>query len=106
MTSVFACDMSALTPEQRKRHHALAQKLRAAVIEFKELPDGYAARLPSQPEIVFCAAEFITLERLCCPFFTLAVEIANDLGTVWLKITGREDIKPFIRAEFSIPSEH
>jgi hypothetical protein len=105
MTSPFACDMSALTSEERARHHALAQKLRPAVLEFTELPDGYAARLPSDPAMVLCAAEFITLERLCCPFFTLALEVENDRGPLWMRITGREGIKPFIRAEFSIGSE-
>lgn len=47
MHSPFVCDMAALTPEQRERHRILALQLRPAVLEFKELPDGYAARLPA-----------------------------------------------------------
>jgi hypothetical protein len=97
--------MSALSPEQRERHRALAGQLRSAVIEFKEIPHGYAARLPSDPATVVLAAEFMTLERLCCPFFCLAVEIASENGPLWLKVTGPDGIKPFIRAEFSIPPE-
>ncbi len=98
----FICDMAAMTAEQRTRHHALAKQLRSAVIEFKELPEGYAARFPIEPEMVLLLAEFMILERLCCPCFTLGLEVEKERGPVWLKVTGREGIKPFIRAEFGI----
>ncbi len=102
MESPFVCDIASLTAEQRTRHGALAKQLRPAVLEFKELPDGYAARLPPEPEMVRLAAEFITLERLCCPCFTLGMEIERERGPLWLKVTGRDGVKPFIRAEFGI----
>ncbi|MGI9167336.1 MAG: hypothetical protein ACR2G5_13325 [Pyrinomonadaceae bacterium] len=44
-------------------------------------------------------AEFIALERLCCPFFGFAVEVEREGGAVWLILTGREGVKPFIIAE-------
>ena len=102
METPFACDMTALDPRQRARHHALAHQLRPAIIEFEELLDGYAARFTARAETVLLLAEFITLERLCCPFFTLAVEVEHDGGPLRLKITAREGAKPFIRAEFGI----
>ena len=105
MNSKYFCDMSALGPKQRERHQQLALKLRRAVLEFKELPDGYSARLPSDQEMVLAAAEFMSLERLCCPFFRLGLEIESDQGPLWLKVEGEDGIKPFIRAEFSIPAE-
>lgn len=102
MESPFVCDMKALTPEQRARHHALAMRLRPAVIAFDELPDGYAARFAMEPERVMELAEFVTLERLCCPWITLGVELGRENGPLWLRLTGREGAKPFIRAEFGI----
>jgi hypothetical protein len=45
------------------------------------------------------AAEFIANERLCCPFFGFAVEVGPEGGALWLRLTGREGIKPFIQAE-------
>jgi len=102
MESPFICDIAAMTAEQRTRHHVLGKKLRLAVIEFKELPNGYAARFPLQAETVLLVAEFITLEHLCCPFFTLGLEVEKEGGPLWLKVTGSEGIKPFIRAEFGI----
>lgn len=103
MKSPFVCDMTAMTSEQRARHSVLARRLRPAVLEFKELPDGYAARLPPEPGMIMLVAEFITLELLCCPFFSLAMEVEKKVGPLWLKISGEEGIKPFIRAEFGIP---
>ena len=55
------------------------------------------------PATVAKLADFVTLERLCCPCFTLAVTLARDGGPLSLAITGREGVKPFIRAEFGIP---
>lgn len=105
MNSPFICDMTAMTAEQRIRYHALRKQLRLAVTEFRELPNGYAARFPLQAEMELLVAEFITLERLCCPFFTLGLEVEKENGPIWLKMTGRRGIKPFIRAEFGIQDE-
>ena len=102
MTTSFSCDMAALDPTARARHHALARELRPAVLAFEELPDGYAARFARVPERLVQLAEFVALESLCCPFFTLAVEAARDGGPLRLRITGPEGVKPFIRAEFGI----
>src|SRR5262249_25693712 len=44
----FACDMRALTKAERTQHGALARELFAAVLEKRELEDGYALRLPSE----------------------------------------------------------
>jgi len=38
-------------------------------------------------------------ERLCCPFFGFGLRIKPEGGAVWLSLTGRDGIKPFIRAE-------
>ncbi len=44
-------------------------------------------------------AEFITLERLCCPFFEFGFEVERDGGPLWLRITGGEDAKWVLRVE-------
>ncbi len=102
MESPFFCDMTAMTGDQRTRHSVLAKELQCAVKQIQELPNGYVVQFPMEPSMVLLLAEFITLERLCCPFFTLALEAQRDHGPLWLRITGREGVKPFIRAEFGI----
>lgn len=97
--SPFACVMEAIEPDRRPKHLATARQLFLAVKETRELADGYAFRLPDEAGALQRAAEFISLERLCCPFFGFALEVEPEGGAVWLRLTGREGIKPFIRAE-------
>jgi len=104
MGTTFACNMSAMSPEQRARHKVIVSELLGAVLDTRELSDGYAARFAADPSLVMLVAEFIALEHLCCPFFTLGLKAEPDRGPLWLKITGPEGIKPFIRAEFGFGS--
>ena len=97
--SPFACDMTAIAPEERGTHLSTIKELFRAVEEVRELPRGYAFRLPNESKVLVRTAEFIALERLCCPFFGFAVEVEREGGAVWLSLTGREGVKPFIIAE-------
>jgi hypothetical protein len=97
--SPFACDMNAIEAGQRGRHIATIDELFRAVEGIRELPDGYAFRLPNESDVLLKAAEFIALERLCCPFFGFALEIEPEGGALWLSLTGRDGVKPFIGAE-------
>jgi hypothetical protein len=98
----FVCNMSTLTSAERAHHRELSQSLFAAVEEKRELPDGYGFRLP--PSELMTLAEWVSFERTCCPFLTLAIEQTRDRGPLWLRITGSEGAKPFIAAEFeSVP---
>lgn len=97
--SPIACDMSAIEPAQRARHVANGRQLFGAVSEIRELPDGYDFRLSGDPETLVKAAEFVSLERLCCPFLGFALEVGPEGGPVRLRLTGREGVKAFIREE-------
>ncbi len=97
--SPFACDMNAIPLEKRGAHIATIEKLFRLVQSKRELPDGYAFELPNESEVLLTAAEFISQERLCCPFFGFALEIEREGGPLWLSLTGRDGVKPFIMAE-------
>jgi len=97
--SPFACDMTAIAPEQRSVHLAAIEKLFQSVKAIQELPNGYAFQLPNESDLLRLVAEFVTLERLCCPFFGFSIEVGSEGGSVCLKLTGREGVKPFIMAE-------
>ncbi len=96
----FVCNMTELNEAQRARHHLIARELLLSVQELRELPDGYALRLPTDSSFILLAAEFITLERLCCPFFNFELQVEGAGGATWLCLSGEEGIKPFIREEF------
>ena len=97
--SPFACDMTAIAADQRDAHLASINKLFRSVQSVRELPNGYRVRLPNESDVLLTAAKFIALERLCCPFFDFSLEIEREGGAVWLSLTGREGVKPFIMAE-------
>ncbi|MBE7470858.1 MAG: hypothetical protein DPW09_45065 [Anaerolineae bacterium] len=100
--SPLFCDLSALDTAQRERHQANTRQLFGSVQQIEELLDGYAFTWPAEAGTILHAAEFITLERLCCPFFDFALEIKGKGGPLRLKLTGREGVKQFIQAEFGL----
>ncbi len=97
----FACQMNAMNAAQRKRYDVLANQLNLRQRERRELPQGYAFQLPADNEMLLALAEWIYYERLCCPFFDFAIEVERNGGPLWLKLAGRDGIKPFIQAEFN-----
>ena len=96
----FACNAKALSTTERPRYQELTRALLGAVQEKSELPQGYAFRLP--PSSLITAAEWISFERRCCPFFIFVLEQSRDEGALWLRITGPEGVKAFIREEFGL----
>jgi hypothetical protein len=99
--SPLACDMSAIEPGRRVQHIAMGKEVFRAVTDIRELPDGYAFRLPVGPDALLKAVEFISIEKLCCPFLGFVLEVEPEGGPVWLRLTGREGVKAFIREEIS-----
>ena len=97
--SPFACDMNAIRPDEREAHLATIEKLFRSIESVREVANGYSFQLPNQSDVLLLAAQFISLERLCCPFFDFGLEVEREGGAVWLSLTGREGVKPFIIAE-------
>ncbi|HKQ76884.1 MAG TPA: hypothetical protein VJ810_24525 [Blastocatellia bacterium] len=100
--SPFACNMLALDAEGRRRHTVVMGQLRAAIKETQELSDGYALRFQSEQSTILLVAEFISRERLCCPFFTFELVAEREDGPLWLRLRGREGVKKFIKAELGL----
>jgi hypothetical protein len=99
--TVIACDPSALTPSQQERWvKEIVPKLYSAVQEIQELPNGWAWRLPSTSEILLLLAEDLNIDRLCCPFVHYTLEIEPNRGPFWLRMTGGEGVKEFLRMAF------
>jgi len=101
--SPFACNALALSPEVRKRHFEevgpALLKLRKSTLE---LPDGYEFEFPADNRTYQLLTEWACQERLCCPFFDIALRLDREGGPLWLRLTGRPGTKEFIKAEFGI----
>lgn len=63
MESPFACDMSAIPPEERGEHLAAIQEVFGAVREIREIPDGYSFRLENETTWLTKAVDFIATAR-------------------------------------------
>lgn len=100
--TVFACNMAAIEPSQRKEHIENTKLLLDTVQTIEDRPDGYALILPLNTAALVQTAQFIALERLCCPFFGFNVELAPAASNFGLVLTGPTGVKPFILAELEL----
>ena len=96
----IACDPNALTAEQSERWMIVGKQMYQAIQEVRELPNGYAFRLPSDATMLMIVAEDLSMERLCCPFLLFTLEITPAGGPLWLSFTGPEGTKEFLRFSF------
>jgi hypothetical protein len=99
--TLIACDMTAIPRDQRPGHLTTSRQLFARIEEFREVADGYEFRFASGPDLLMKLAKFVSLEKLCCPFLTFVIEVVPENGPVWLRLTGRDGVKTFIREEIS-----
>jgi len=100
--SPFACNTRALTPDARHRHFdELGPRLRGLHKGVRELPNGYEFGFGSDAATVQLVTEWAVGEHLCCPFFDIDLRFEREGGGFWLRLTGREGTKQFIRADFA-----
>jgi hypothetical protein len=100
---IFACNLKA---NQRRRSAPLsrtAKRIRRAIRDRSEIPNGYALKLDSKVVTLPEAAEWISMERLCCPFLTLQISASGNQPHWVLTLTGPEGVKAILDAEFPAP---
>ena len=95
----IACDMTALNSEQRERHGVLSRQLEQSVAEVEELENGYALRYQASESLWMTVAEYVDLERRCCPFFKFTLEKTPASDSVRLCLTGGEGVKEFLETQ-------
>ena len=90
--------MDALSPEERTRYAELIPLLTDSVQQVSELADGFRFRLRDDAGVFRQTAEWVTLERRCCPFLRFRLGWEPD-GGLFLELKGQSGIKEFLRAE-------
>lgn len=97
----LACVAGAIPAEDRQSHFSLIRDLFTREVEERIAVDtGYQYRFAA--ESLGRIAKFITNERLCCPFLTFRIDLAEAGGPLWLTITGPAGIREFLDAEFGL----
>jgi hypothetical protein len=66
--------------------------------ERSELPYGYSYSICSNKITLSEVAEWITMERLCCPFLTFQLDVAGD--NFVLTMRGPKGVKAILTEEF------
>jgi hypothetical protein len=100
-TPHFACNLKAFTPQQRAQWRKLIDQLMAAVTTARELTDGYSLHVDTGRVSLVEAAQWVELERKCCPFFNFQLDLHGEDGSLWLSLKGREGVKQFIEMDFT-----
>jgi hypothetical protein len=97
---VPACNIQAISAVQRPRYDDLVTRLRAAMRDRRELPDGYNYSLDSAKITLPEVSEWITMERLCCPFLIFQLEIAGEASGLTMR--GPDGVKAVLQEEFPV----
>ncbi len=97
----IACNPHAIRAEDRPRYRDLVEKLRSAVRETRELRDGYALGVDTRTITLTDLAEWVGMERLCCPFLTFQIEVAGAADSARLTLRGSKGAKAILAAAFA-----
>jgi hypothetical protein len=97
---VLACNAKAISAAERPRYNELVQKIRLSLRDRRELPDGYAFRLAERFISLGDVAEWIRMERRCCPFLVFRLELAGPVTDMELTLRGPSGTKAVLESAF------
>jgi hypothetical protein len=97
----LACNLKAISAADRPRYADLMKRLRTAVGNRSELSDGYTYAVDTKRATLAEVAEWITMERLCCPFLTFRLDV-KPTGESRLTLRGPEGVKAILQEEFPV----
>src|SRR5574341_77078 len=97
----LACNMGVFTRAERESHIQGTKELLESLQAIRNAENGYEFSFPNRSEIILRMAEFISKERLCCPFLEFTLKVSPDSDLITLLLTGPEGTPEFLRAEFS-----
>jgi hypothetical protein len=96
----LVCNMNVFTPAERESHIQATMELIQTLQRFQGVEGGYEFRFPNESELISKIAEFISNERLCCPFLKFTLQVNSNDEPISLSLTGPDGTQEFLRAEF------
>jgi hypothetical protein len=99
--SPLVCNMDVFTPAQREAYIRTTTELFQTVQSVQETESGYTFTFPNETEFISRIAEFISNERLCCPFLKFTLAVDSNSEPFALSLTGPFGTQEFLRAEFN-----
>lgn len=98
--SPLVCNMGVFTTAQREAHIQTTTELIQSVLCVQEVENGYEFSFPNESNFLPKVAEFISNERLCCPFLKFTLNVFSKTEPITLTLTGPIGTQEFLRAEF------
>ena len=99
--SPFVCNMNIVfTPAERENYIHNKAQLFQTVQKICTVENGYEFIFPGGVETTQLE-EFISDEKLCCPFLVFTLNIKTDQKSISLTLTGPIGTQEFLREEFS-----
>ena len=102
MQTAIACNLNTISQENLHRYKELFRRVQAAITDRRELEDGYVFRLDGESLSLPEVAQWISLERLCCPFLTFQLQTKGGEPDYWLTLQGPDGAKAIIDQEFAV----
>ena len=96
----LACNMDVFTSAQRESHIQTTTQLVQAIQSIQEIENGYEFIFPNETKFISRIAEFISNERLCCPFLKFTLNVFANSEPIALSLIGPIGTQEFLRAEF------
>lgn len=94
------CNMNVFTPAERESHIQNTLQLYQTVQDIREAENGYEFLFPSTTDLTKLT-EFVSKEKMCCPFLVFMLRIQPNEKPISLTLTGPEGTQEFLREEFS-----
>jgi hypothetical protein len=92
----IACNLKALTSEQRKQLEQTGEHVISAITASRNLNDGYAFRVDPAKASLIDVAQWLELWRRCCPFYEFQIDFHAADASLWLSVKGRPGVKEYI----------
>jgi hypothetical protein len=102
---VLACNIGAIGEADLPSYKILCTRLQNAITDRRELSDGYALRFDGELFSLMDAAQWVSLERLCCPFLMFQLQTIGSDHDYWLTLQGPSEAKAIVGEAFS-PAAH
>ena len=92
----IACNLKALTAQQRKQLDQIGERVISAITSSRELNDGYAFRVDPAKASLMDVTRWLDLWRRCCPFYEFRIDFHAADATVWLSVEGCPGAREYI----------
>ena len=92
----IACDLSALTLDEQARRESLLERIVGSAATVAETADGYSLVIDAPPSLSRDLVEWFLLEKRCCPFLHLGLELVPGDDRPRITLSGKQGVKGFL----------